>query len=407
MRKSPAASRKTILALLYGYTLSHVSRPLVVAEELRKRGYDVVFAGSGAALRFPAERGFTVYPLEEIPYETLFGRIRKKRLRFIETDELWRLVTADLRLLTRLSPDLVLSDGRLSARLSTAYLGIPHAAIVNVSSTHHRREPYVPLFGTVSDSRLKARLDVWNLHIEMKVFDLAVPAFRRASRRLGIPGNVGATNCLEGNDLTLLPDLPEYMPSIGLPDTHYYVGPLVPHMHVPRPPWWQEILNHHRAGKRILYCTLGSTGSMKITRPILYLSNNKDWTIIVTTGGRKVSIANCDNVFVSDFIDADEILPITTTIVCHGGNGTIYQCLSHNVPILGIPDIPDQVYNMRRVEALRVGHRIQYSDISSAKSWQTLLERWSRPLSSHLGRATAQARKKSPSRAADLIQGLL
>ncbi|MBN1932685.1 MAG: hypothetical protein JW786_13865 [Desulfobacterales bacterium] len=42
-------------------------------------------------------------------------------------------------------------------------------------------------------------------------------------------------------------------------------------------------------------------------------------------------------------------------MVCHGGNGTIYQALLHGKPIIGIPTIPDQGFNMRRVVALGVG----------------------------------------------------
>ena len=47
-------------------------------------------------------------------------------------------------------------------------------------------------------------------------------------------------------------------------------------------------------------------------------------------------------------------------VVCHGGNGTIYQALLHGKPIIGIPTIPDQAYNMRRVEALGDGKSVTW-----------------------------------------------
>ncbi len=47
----------------------------------------------------------------------------------------------------QVKPDLVLSDFRFSAPISAQVAGIPHAAIVNASSTQYRALPYVPVFG--------------------------------------------------------------------------------------------------------------------------------------------------------------------------------------------------------------------------------------------------------------------
>ena len=51
-------------------------------------------------------------------------------------------------------------------------------------------------------------------------------------------------------------------------------------------------------------------------------------------------------------------------VVCHGGNGTIYQALQHGKPVIGIPTIPDQKFNMRRVEALGVGKMLSWKDFN-------------------------------------------
>jgi UDP:flavonoid glycosyltransferase YjiC (YdhE family) len=42
-------------------------------------------------------------------------------------------------------------------------------------------------------------------------------------------------------------------------------------------------------------------------------------------------------------------------VVCHAGNGTIYQALSHGKPVVGVPDFHDQEFNMQRVEARDLG----------------------------------------------------
>jgi UDP:flavonoid glycosyltransferase YjiC (YdhE family) len=53
-------------------------------------------------------------------------------------------------------------------------------------------------------------------------------------------------------------------------------------------------------------------------------------------------------------------------VICHGGNGTIYQALQHGKPVIGIPTLADQKFNMRRVEALGLGKTL---------SWDKFLER--------------------------------
>ena len=44
-------------------------------------------------------------------------------------------------------------------------------------------------------------------------------------------------------------------------------------------------------------------------------------------------------------------------VVCHAGNGTIYQALSQGKPIVGVPEFHDQEFNMQRVETFGVGLR--------------------------------------------------
>lgn len=400
-------SKRPILALAYGHTLSHVSRPLVVCEELRRRGHTVIFAGDGRELQHAARKGFDVLRIPEIPYEILFGRIRKRSLQFVKPDELKALVDADLAVMESVQPKLVLSDGRISARLSTKAASVAHAALVNVSSTHHRKEPYVPILKRFPEGPAGNRLRWLNLWLEMRVFDNAVPAFRRVASQLGLDSAVTATNCLEGNNLTLLPDLPGFMPSRGLPIGHHYVGPLLPHMDVPDPPWWSDLESHVRSGGKVLYATLGSTGAGELLGHFTQLDLTGKWVTVVTTGGAATSWCQKDKIFVWDYVNGDKVLQLASLVLCHGGNGTIYQALSHGVPILGMPTIPDQSYNMRRVEALGLGQRIQKSDLTNPRFWPEAVKNWAVPLRSPLVVQAAAWRSTSAQRAADLIEKLV
>lgn len=48
-------------------------------------------------------------------------------------------------------------------------------------------------------------------------------------------------------------------------------------------------------------------------------------------------------------------MAVSDLVVCHGGNGTIYQAMQHGVPIIGIPTMHDQEFNLDRVVDLGIG----------------------------------------------------
>lgn len=348
-----------ILALPYTHTLSHVSRPLSVAKELRTRGHQVIFGGSGSNVRFIRDEGFEVLPIHEPDPEVLFGNIRKGALRFASDSEIERMVEADLKIYREVGPGLVLSDGRFTAAVSAQIAGIKHAAIVNVSSTAYRALPYVPFFGGLSrllkGTGLDAALDGLNLKIEMMVFDNAMSVFRRLTRKHSLRHPVTATNCLAGADLTLLADIPEYFPTKNLPENYHYTGPLTwKPSSLPPPPWWPP-----EPSKPLVYMTMGTTGIGKFFREAAGLFKGKDLTAVITTGAQAPAVT-AENVFVESYMDGDMVMERCSLVVCHGGNGTIYQALQHGRPIIGLPTIPDQMFNMRRVESLGLGRTLPW-----------------------------------------------
>ncbi len=70
-------------------------------------------------------------------------------------------------------------------------------------------------------------------------------------------------------------------------------------------------------------------------------------------------------IYIEEFISGDEAVKVCDLVVCHGGNGTIYQALRHGKPIIGIPTIPDQYFNMRRVVSLGLGAKVSLKKFNS------------------------------------------
>lgn len=346
----------------YTHTLSHISRPLAVAKELRARGHDVIFAGESSTIRFIEEEGFTVLPVYEPDPKELFGNIRKGKLQFISDESLVRMINADVALYRENRPDIVLTDGRFSAPISSHLASVRHVAIVNVSSTEYRALPYIPFFDWIpkalasQDSGLRKSLDRINLSLEMLIFDNVMRIFKKLSKEYKTNKEITATNCLTGKDLTLLADIPEYFPTRNLPSDYRYIGPITWHRNSPLPSWWESATKQNP----LIYFTMGSTGTEKLFNAVCDNLSRMQITAIVTTGGHKSGLKTREGkIYVEEFLDGDRVMEISDLVVCHGGNGTIYQALRHGKPILGIPTIPDQDFNMRRVESLGVGKKIE------------------------------------------------
>lgn len=361
-----------ILCLPYTHTLSHISRPLTIAVELRKRGHEVVFAGNSPNDHFISELEFEVLPAYQVPPELLFTRIKNGELKFVHDDELKQMIAADRALFSQVQPDLVLSDGRFSAPISTGIDRFKHAAIVNVSSTEFRALPYIPFFDWLPGSLGQRNslfwrgLDRLNLFLEMLVFDNAARSFKTLSHQQALPYTVTATNCLAGKDLTLLADIDTYFPSRNLPDNYHYIGPLTWNSTLPPPAWWPP----KKSGDLLAYFTMGTTWMGGSFTSLYKMIRAQGITAIITTGGQTVgqnvgTLKTVDGeIYVEDFVDGDLVMKECDVVVCHGGNGTIYQALKQGKPIVGIPTIPDQDFNMRRVKALGVGERVSLQELN-------------------------------------------
>lgn len=358
-----------ILVFPYTHALSHLSRPLSVAKFFQARGADVLFAGGTPKLKFIKEEGFDVLPLKEPDPDLLFNNIRRGKLQFIDTKTIYEMIKNELALINHYRPDLLLSDGRFTAPISAQISRVPHAAIVNVSSTEFRALPYVPFCKKVnfmkSGDFAASILRRINLYFEMIVFDNAMRVFKNISKSEKLPKRVTATNCLTGADLTLLADIPEYFPARNLPDNYFYIGPLTwkSSTALPRPNWWPV----DRKDRRLVYITMGTTGEVDFFPIVKKMVLSSRLVAIITTGGQVDGIENVPGrLYVEPYMDGDMVAEACDLVICHGGNGTIYQALSHGKPIIGLPTLPDQSFNMRRVEALGVGKTISFKKFVKA-----------------------------------------
>ena len=136
-----------------------------------------------------------------------------------------------------------------------------------------------------------------------------------------------------------------------------YVGPLLWESDEPAPDWLADL----DRSRPIVYLTMGSTGPLDRIQTILVRLAREGIQVICTTATRSVPDIP-HGCHASPYAPGKLLCEVAALVVCHAGNGTIYQALSCGKPIVGVPEFHDQEFNMQRVEALGVGLRADAHD---------------------------------------------
>ncbi len=320
-------------------------------------GYSVVFASDGKYMNLPREGGFEVLPIITISAERVLKCSRSGMTNWYKYDLIKQCIEAELDLFERVKPDLVLSDFRLTVSTSCEIAKIPMAMIMNGSWTNHYsvpiRAPEHLAMTRILGKRVAnalAPLAKWLILVHGNM------GFNRYRREHGLPLRRNIYDTWRG-DLNLMVDIPDYAPTTNLPPDYHYIGPIVWEPAIEVPGW----LEHLSPDKPTIYFTMGSTGYARFFDQAIEIFGNTKYQCIMTTAGM-TKIANAPgNFHIVDYAPGSAIMMKCDVVVCQGGNGTIYQAMSHGVPIIGIPTMHDQEFNLDRVESLGVG--IQLSEL--------------------------------------------
>ena len=119
----------------YGVGLGHASRLVMVADQLKKSGIDIMFSSFGEAASYVKMHGYrcTMVPPMEFAWGVDGGFSVKSSIANIPV---WfanfaRQVNQEIRNMTVYSPDVVVSDSRLSPIVAARILRIPSIVVLN------------------------------------------------------------------------------------------------------------------------------------------------------------------------------------------------------------------------------------------------------------------------------------
>ncbi|HYD35776.1 MAG TPA: glycosyltransferase [Vitreimonas sp.] len=321
--------------------LAHVTRSLAVAEAINFQGHEAIMAVPAFKHRLISN---SPVELVDIPAYTEKNDAQVVEA-FLDVPLLKRMIQAEMALIEKVQPDVVVVDFRLSALIAAAAL--KKRLFVITGSGGLPEGCYLPNPG------LPQPLHVLTTSMLKKIiWKLKQPylnSIQAAADELQLAVNL---NELFLKVTYIIPEIPSYLPAERKDLALNYVGSLSwQGFNTPLPP---ELKDLRRTGQTI-YISFGGTGFDP--RKLILLSNTlakKGYQVVVSSSNiaQPTDFEHLPNLFVFPYLPGDEVARRMDAVVCHGGYGTMMQAIENLTPAIAIPFNPDQVLHSFRFQEL-------------------------------------------------------
>ncbi|WP_445371048.1 glycosyltransferase [Methylomonas sp. HW2-6] len=357
-------STKRILFFSEAVTLAHVARCIKIANELsRCKEHSVVLAADSRFDQMLGMIEFKRIKLYSIGCSEFKQRLQKG-MPIYNTNELIRYVDEELKIIDEVKPDFIIGDFRLTLAISCRLRAIPYATITNAYWS-----PYANIEYPVPETILTRIIGV---HFSQKIFNIARPyifkfhtnAFNKVCKKFGHTKLAkDLREMYTDADFTLYADVDCFVPMKPLPSNHLFIGPILWSAPVPLPDWWDSV----PVENPIIFITLGSSGDASILPSLLQIMSEMQVTVICSTVNDFPQEIQYSNVFLSKYLPADACVKKADVVICNGGSPMVYQCITENKPLIGIPSNLDQFLMMHLAEKKGCGEVIRPSQLSLDK----------------------------------------
>ncbi|MBZ5617419.1 MAG: glycosyl transferase family 1 [Acidobacteriia bacterium] len=361
-------TRKRILFLAEGATMAHFTRPLVLAEALDRRRYDIFFYAPSRFSAYLSDKPFATGELETMPGEQFLANLSKGAPLF-PPDIVRRYVKQDQDLISSIRPDLIVGDLRLSLPISASLESTACAVITNAYWSPHAKHraiiPALPLTRVVPPRLL---VPVYKL-AEPLAHAVHVGQLNTVRKEFGLPPiPLDARAMFTEGTYVLYADVPEFVPTHNLPGNHHYMGICQWTPPTPKPDWWDRMTAD---GKPKVFVALGSSGSLRVLPALLAALSRLPVSLLVATSGRPMPPTTSE-AYVAELLPLSETTEKSSVVVCHGGSSGCYPAIASGTPVLGIPSNADQQLATAVLEESGAGLGVRVEEASEKRLFRTL-----------------------------------
>jgi len=326
-----------IMMFPLGFLLAHVGRLVMIGQELRERGHEVIFAGDWpdhhrSRLDIAAKAGFDVVHMKEPDHPYAWDRFQKwgwpvtgyDLARLKKWSPIEDILDDHVRIIHEHQPDMMVCDASITTSTTSHITGVPAAGVLNAYG--------VSLISPGSFFHPIVR--AWD---KLMLARMRKPVYDKYGVKPRDAMDLLRTMPLLSPDLEGLYEPPgDYWPN------YHTVGPIISEPSIELPEWYGELDD----GTPNIYITKGSTGFLDAFLRETYEAFGKmPYRFVVTTAGqasRETVDMAPGNFRITRYAPGSKILDKCQAMIFHGGNGSMYQALAAGVPMIACPSHLEQ-----------------------------------------------------------------
>jgi len=342
--------RLRVLFFAEGATLAHVGRPILLAKGLDAALFDVTLCRPEGFSKLTDGLPFPVLDLE-CQDGMVFARKLERGSPLYDFPTLCRYVEADLNLINREKPDVIIGDFRLSLSVSARLRSIPYIAICDAYWSPERRlRPALPVFRFTRYAPISV-IEYLFCRIAPLAFRLHAMPMEQLRSKFNLPSlGYDLRRCYTDADLRLFANFPALFPDISVHEGADFIGPIA------WSPDFDGSADFLVGEGPLTYVTMGSSGNPQVIEHLVPILEQLGSRIVITTAGKSLSLkSKKQTTQVFDYLPGSAVCQHANLVICNGGSPTTNQALKSGVPVLGIAQNMDQFLNMEAIVAFGAG----------------------------------------------------
>jgi UDP:flavonoid glycosyltransferase YjiC (YdhE family) len=376
------------IILFFPYELmSHYLRSITLAKSLAN-DYDIYFAHSHKYAPFLKKSGFKTFTCEQISPDEIIESAKRFDFSWINRKNLERVFLSQVAAIEKYLPVAVVGDTSFTLGMAAEYMQTPYTSIINgymsnhylfqrsLSQSHPRYHDFMRLPRVIQPSFLQAAEQL-NMRLVHK-------PFREMRKNYGLSSKTEYLSELEG-DLTLIADSEDVFPQKRLPKGYKILGPI----------FYDDDKNESLLAvdpqKPTVFISMGSSGS--IDKVSAFNDEMFSCYNIIVAGDNSKTL-NSPHIIHTPFLSSNEIGRWADVVVCHGGNGSLYQAVMLGKHVMAFPAFFEQEWNAVRFSQLGLCHT--YFKPLDADALMSELERMLNTQNAALSKFTESFQRAQP-----------
>lgn len=359
---------KPLLLIFPFGLLSHYLRCLVLARHLSPY-FKIKFAGHPEYNHFVEKEGFAFFDSIYMDEKEVMQDVNDFNFSWLNEKDLEISFRSQATAIENLKPMAVLGDAVPSLKMAAEYTGVHYISLINSYMSRHyahvrnisRTHPAYPFV-----SKLPAALKKFLItQGEAMAFRQVHKPFKELRTKYNLKPVNHYLSEIEG-DRTLLCDMQCIFPTQALPGSFISIGPLIY-----SGGFQKSKLPCISPDKKTIYVSMGSTGNWK---NVLFLNDPFYSKFNVITASDKENILDAPHITKTAFLDVRDFFPAVDLVICHGGNGTIYQALQYGIPLLCKTAHFEQEWNVAGLQ--NAGLALSLDDITDEGRLKHIINNW-------------------------------